>query len=410
MDTSAKITVLVPLFPRQPGLQRSLASLRAQTLPPDLVVLLDDGSNPHAERLAEEIPDLTVTVAQVETNDVADGINHAVDFLEQTEYFAILAAGAAYAPARLERCLAAMQNPHQLRAPGLAVTGEELVDNQGSPLGADDPRHGQLERLWAPGRGGVSPSDWLGAGDFVLGPSNLFARRSYLTLNALAGGTTFFPYLAAIQAAVQGLLAVVDEPLISLNWGGTERSISMPAMKSLLRAQFAMLAALREKLVASPETRRNLAAFRRAAWNNISGLREDIFAQATMNLAAAADPDNVAEVVERLSGAKDFVAPPAHLKDLRTDESYADAAAYAAALAKTRGDLKDLQAEHQRLARVADAAQESGWVRFGAWLGDRSARRIMEMEKEENASIQPPDGEVEGGGENNPDEVGNKEP
>jgi hypothetical protein len=29
------------------------------------------------------------------------------------------------------------------------------------------------------------------------------------------------------------------------------------------------------------------------------------------------------------------------------------------------------------------AAQDSGWVRFGAWIGDRSARRIMELEQED---------------------------
>jgi hypothetical protein len=32
---------------------------------------------------------------------------------------------------------------------------------------------------------------------------------------------------------------------------------------------------------------------------------------------------------------------------------------------------------------IAEAAQGSGWVRFGAWLGERSARRMMELEEEE---------------------------
>jgi hypothetical protein len=39
--------------------------------------------------------------------------------------------------------------------------------------------------------------------------------------------------------------------------------------------------------------------------------------------------------------------------------------------------------ENERLGRIATAAQGSGWVRFGAWLGERSARRMMELEQEE---------------------------
>ena len=410
MDTPAKITVIVPLFPRHPALRRSLASLRGQSIPPDLVVLLDNGTNPEAESLVAEIPELPVSIAQADTLDPADGINRAVEFLEQAEFVSVLAAGATYEPTRFERCLAAARNPELLRVPGLVVTGVELVDSLGGPLPPEDPRHAQLERVWAHGRGGVFPSEWLAAGDFVLAASNLFARRSYLAANPLPTGTAYFPYLAAVQAAVQNLLAVVDEPLLVLNWTGPDNDPSAPATTALLHAQFAMLAALREKIAASPETRRNVASFRRAAWNNISGLREDLFTQATMLLASHAEPTKVAEAIERLAGARDFIETPTYLRDFRAGEASADPAAYAAALTRIRAELEALREEHRRVLRVAEAAQESGWVRFGAWLGDTHARRIMEMDDETDASVQPPNGEVEGGGENHPDQVGNKQP
>jgi len=410
MDTPPKITVIVPLFPRHPALRRSLASLRTQTVPPDLVVLVDNGTSPEAESLAAEVPELPVSIAQAETLDPADGINRAVEFLEQSEFVSILAAGATYEPTRFERCLAAMRNPESFRVPGLTVTGVELVDSLGEPLAPEDPRHAQLDRVWGHGRGGVFPSEWLAAGDFVLAASNLFARRSYLAANPLPVGTAFFAYLAAVQAAVQNLLVVIDEPLIALNWPGPDNDPSAPATAALLHAQFAMLSVLREKIAASPETRRNVAAFRRAAWNNISGLREDLFTQATMLLASHAEPLKVAEAIERLGGARDFIEPPAYLRDFRAGEASADPAAYAAALTRVRAELEALREEHRRVLRVAEAAQESGWVRFGAWLGDTHARRIMEMDEETEASVQPPDGKVEGGGEDHPDEVGNKEP
>jgi hypothetical protein len=409
-SSPSNLTVIVPLFPRHPGLRHALATLRAQTVRPDLVVFLDDGKTTYAVVPEKELPGVPVQVAQVDTADVADAINRAVDFLDHSEYIAIIGAGGAYAPQRLERCLAAIEDRSRFRKPGIVVTGAVLVDSRGIPLVAGDERHAQLARLWTPGREGVGIPDWLGSGDFVLSAANIFARRSYLLANPLLTEVPSFAYHAAIQAGVQGQLEVLDEPLFELNWSGQESGQSGLTAAALLRAQIRLLAALREKLSTSVETRRNFAAFHRAAWQNISGLREDLFTQAALQLASMSSPENITKVGDHFSASGELLGEPTHLSALRKGEAFADPASYAAALVKARAELAGLRAEHERSLRVADAAQDSGWVRFGAWLGDRSARRIMEMDAEENASVQPPNGEVEGGGENNPDQVRHQHP
>ena len=409
-SSPSNLTVIVPLFPRHPGLRHALATLRAQTVRPGLVVFLDDGKTTAAVVPEKELPGVPVQVAKVDTTDVADAINRAVDFLDHSEYIAIIGAGGAYAPQRLERCLAAIEDPSRFRKPGIVVTGAVLVDSRGIPLVAGDERHAQLARLWTPGREGVGIPDWLGSGDFVLSAANIFARRSYLLANPLLTEVPSFAYHAAIQAGVQGQLEVLDEPLFELNWSGQESGQSGLTAAALLRAQIRLLAALREKLSTSVETRRNFAAFHRAAWQNISGLREDLFTQAALQLASMSSHESIIKVSDHFSASGDLLGAPTHLSALRKGEAFADPASYAAALVKARAELAGLRAEHARSLRVADAAQDSGWVRFGAWLGDRSARRIMEMDAEENASVQPPNGEVEGGGENNPDQVGHQQP
>jgi hypothetical protein len=409
-SSPSNLTVIVPLFPRHPGLRHALSTLRAQTVRPDLVVFLDDGKTTNAVVPEKELPGVPVQVAQVDTTDVADAINRAIDFLDHSEYIAIIGAGGAYAPQRLERCLAAIEDPSRFRKPGIVVTGAILVDSRGIPLVAGDERHAQLARLWAPGKEGVGIPDWLGSGDFVLSAANIFARRSYLLANPLLTEVPSFAYHAAIQAGVQGQLGVLNEPLFELNWSGQESGQSGLTAAALLRAQIRLLAALREKLSTSVETRRNFAAFHRAAWQNISGLREDLFTQAALQLASMSSPENITKVADHFSASGELLGEPTHLSALRKGEAFADPASYAAALVKARAELTELRAEHERSLRVADAAQDSGWVRFGAWLGDRSARRIMEMDAEENASVQPPNGEVEGGGENNPDQVGHQQP
>ncbi len=409
-SSPSNLTVIVPLFPRHPGLRHALATLRAQTVRPDLVVFLDDGKTAGAAEPEKEVPGVPVQVVQVDTTDVADAINRAVDFLDHSKYIAIIGAGGAYAPQRLERCLAAIEGPSRFRKPGIVVTGAILVDSRSVPLAAGDERHAQLARLWAPGREGVGIPDWLGAGDFVLSAANIFARRSYLLANPLLTEVPSFAYHAAIQAGVQGQLEVLDEPLFELNWSGPESGQSALTAAALLRAQIRLLHALREKLNTSVETRRNFAAFHRAAWQNISGLREDLFTQAALQLASMSSQENILKVADHFSASSELLEPPTHLRALRKSEAFADPASYAAALVKARAELAALRTEHERSLRVADAAQDSGWVRFGAWLGDRSARRIMEMDAEEKASVQPPNGEVESGGENNPDQVGHQQP
>lgn len=410
MNTPAELTVVLPLFPRHPGLRRALASLRAQTRRPDFVLLLDDGTNPDAGSLGRELPGLAVETVQAGTSNVAEAVNRAAELLRQSEFVAILTSGGAYLPPRLERCLAAMRDPARFRAPGIIVTAIEPVDGQGTRFAPDDPRRAQLERLWAPGRAGLSIPEWLGSADFVLGATNIFARRAYLAANPLPTDTQTFAYHAAVQAGVQGMLGVIDEPLLELVWSGREKEPSALGLAGILRAQLAMLATLRDKLATSPETRRSLATFHRAAWNNLSGLREDLFLQAALQLTSLAAPAETAKAIERVTSASNLPETPPFLRELRESGTPTDPAAYAAALAKTRAELAALRDEHARVGRVAAAAQSSGWVRLGAWLGERSARRIMEMEAEEKESLQPPDGEVEGRGENNPDQIGNKQP
>lgn len=383
MNARNETAVLVPLFPRHPGIRHALASLREQTRRPDLVVLLDNGTDPDAGTHTRHLPEFSVEIMQTDTADVAEAINLAVAAFGQFEFMAILTAHCTHAPARLEQCIDAMHDPARERRPGIVVTAEELINAHNAPLAADDARQAQLGRLWAPGRAGISIPEWLGAADFILSPSNLFARRSYLAANPLPVGTPTFHYHAAIQAAVPGWLAVLDVPLLRLNWPGLEASSSVPVLVGMLRAQLNVVTALREKLASSSEARRNFSAFHRAAWSNLSGLREDLFLQAALQLAALADPGEVSSAIERVTGTGGLIETPPFLRALR-DGTVADPTAYTLALAKVRAELAELREDHSRMSNIVEAARRSGWVQFAAWLGDQNTRKVLEMEEDDD--------------------------
>ena len=151
----AKVAIVVPLFRRLPGLRESLTSLASQTRPPDLVVLLNDGSNPETETLQAELPELPIEVMEVESGSLPTAINAVMANLAPYEFLGFLQTGDRYATRRIESCLAAFETPEGKRPPGLVVTGLRPIYSRGQPLSSDDPRAAHLARLWAPGEGGA---------------------------------------------------------------------------------------------------------------------------------------------------------------------------------------------------------------------------------------------------------------
>jgi hypothetical protein len=385
---ATSVAAVVPLFPKLPGIRESLASLASQTRPPDLVVLLDDGSSPDAESLHDVIPDLQVEVVQVESGPLGSALEALSEYLANFDFITLLQAGDTYTTERIEKCAAALGQAREGRPLAMAVTGITAVDGRGNQLPGDDPRALHFERLWAPGRVGAGLADWLGTAHFAGPISNIFLRRDFLATGGLPVAAPQVAQAFVMMAGLQGLLTVVHEPLLRHYPPPVERELTPRSAAELLQTQTSVLAALRDKLADSPETRRNFAAYHRAAWNNLSGLREDLFQQAVLRLASMAAPEVVQSVTAEILRSREAQTVPAHWEALLDGQNPLDLAGYADALRRTRGKLEDVLAENERLTAIASAAQSSGWVRLGAWLGERSARRMMEMEQ---STEEPPE-------------------
>jgi Glycosyltransferases involved in cell wall biogenesis len=381
----ARVAVVMPLFPRMPGLRDSLKSLAAQTRPPARIVLLDDGSHPGTETLPGEFPELPVELFPVEPGPLASAINAVLEHCAPDDYLTFLQAGDRYAPQRIEKCLAAFETPEGNRPPGLVVTKLRAIDSRGQALPADDPRTAHLARLWAPGQGGAELPDWLGCGYFPGPFSNLFVRRDYLAANPWPENTLSFDQAVVLIAALQGQMIVWPEALLDHYPPAPPREATPRQTAENLQLQLSVLTALSGRLAVSPETRRNTAAYHRTAWNSLTGAREDLFQQIILQLAAAASPEDTQAVLTSTLRSHEAQNAPAHWAALLEGHDPLDLAGYADALRRTREKLDETREEKERLGQVAEAAQDSGWVRFGAWIGDRSARRIMELEQKDEA-------------------------
>lgn len=383
-EKTERVAAIVPLFPRLPAMRQTLESLKSQSRRPDLIVFVEDGTNPDAEELRGEVEGIETDLIEAEAQEpLAAALNRAVEYLEASDFVTFLQPGDYYEATRIEKCLAAMRADSGVRPPALAVTAIEASDNRGKTLPADDPRTRFLERLWAPGKEGGTIAEWLGTGNFVASASNLFARRDHLVANPFPENAGGFAYHASTLAGLQGQLVVLWEPLLRHCPSLPEREPSAKAVGELMQSQVGILLRLKEKMFSSPETRRALTAFHRAAWNSLAGLREDLFQQVLLRLASTHSVEDAQAALDETLRARDAGRPAAHWGDLLEGGAALDLAGYASALRRTREELSEAQEEIRRLKAVADAAQSSGWVRLGAWVGDRSARRMMEVQEEE---------------------------
>jgi hypothetical protein len=374
------VAVVVPLFPPSPALRRSVESLLTLTRPPDLVVLLDDGKSPDIDDITAALDGLTVQIFEIQPGPLGASLNSAVEYLANYDYVSFLVAGDSYHPQRLEMCLTALRDTDWKRPPVLAVTHFSTVDSRGQMLPPEDPRAAYFQRLWAPGHQGITTAEWLGAGNFVATLSNIFARRSFLADFPLPEDSSFLAYHLATLAGVQGLLAVLHDTLLTHHVMKVEREPGGRASNELLQLQLRVLQDLRNRLPYSHETRRNLASFHRAAWNNLTGLREDLFQQMLLRLASLASPEDAEQALRETFRSHEAQSTPPHWKALQQGADPLDLASYAAALKNTQERLAEAETQRDRLSGIAQAAQESGWVRFGAWIGERSSRQMLEMD------------------------------
>lgn len=403
------IAVVVPLFPFSPALRQSVASLLTQTRPPDLVVLLDDGKSPDIDDITAALEGLNVQIFETQPGPLGAALNSAVEYLSNYNYVSFLLAGDSYHPQRLEMCLSALRDSDWRRPPVLAVTHLAMVDARGQMLPPEDPRAAYFQRLWAPGNQGITSAEWLGTGNFVATLSNVFARRAFLADLPASDDASLLAYHLAVLAGVQGLMAVLHDTLLTHHVMVVEREPSARVSSALLQLQLRVLQALRDRLPFSHETRRNLASFHRVAWNNLSGLREDLFQQMILLLASLASPEDAGRAMEETFRSFEAQSTPPHWRALHKGADPLDLAAYASALKKTQEQLTEAETQRDRLTGIALAARESGWVRFGAWIGERSSRKIFDMDQDRLTAPQP-NAEVQSGGEAHPEQVGNEQP
>ncbi len=450
-----KVAVVIPLYNHERYIGAAFSSLRAQTRPPDRVIIIDDGSTDRSVAALIATPG----ASPVEGAPVAPGIQTRTDILLQAnvgahetlnrcvaladdcDYIAILNSDDRYHPDRIERCLAHMELHPDAR---LLCTRLRVIDDSGNPLPANAPQSRWFSAAWS-FRGGADDAskadlaEWLGLANFPGTTSNFFARADYLRSRPFSGYRYAHDYFTLIIAALEGDFAVLDAELLDYRVHDANTIATTPEklIREMLLLHLDLAKVVGPRLMVEPNLRAAYARYQRAAWNNFSSFRADLFnvllteallllpAPTVQALLDVFTPEHFPEMTQFpnlsvVSAHHSLVAPLGPTSGL-ADKFYALKTQLSAAKKANRPWVEHRQLQSallesrwfalgralgltgtvsgtsgktasEKATQLQDRVASSKWLKLGGRLGVGSARRLLALSR--SAST---DDEVKGG-------------
>lgn len=140
MTPARDVEVVIPAYNAERTIGEALDSVAAQTVPPERVIVVDDGSSDataaKVRSFAASHPGLEVLCLQQANAGLAAARNRGLELARAT-FVALLDADDAWLPQKLERQLALFERPGAERL-GLVYCDFSLMSEEGAPLADDE--------------------------------------------------------------------------------------------------------------------------------------------------------------------------------------------------------------------------------------------------------------------------------
>lgn len=222
------IGVAMSLYNQADYIEESLDSLLAQTVRPDMVVVVDDGSADGSFQRLEKYERFGVRRAQLKRAGVSEVLNRAVQLLN-TEFIAIQAADDTSNSERLEWQI----DTYLDERPSAVFSLPTVIDEQSRPMPDSyaseffraSPYSHCLQRLFF-------------SNNYLCASSAFLRRKDFLSAGCFHPGLLHLQdFLLWIRLAHRGNLRVIPERLVSYRRNSTGGNLSSPANDTRMRAE-----------------------------------------------------------------------------------------------------------------------------------------------------------------------------
>src|SRR5438552_410285 len=367
-----QVAVVIPLYNHAACLGDAVRSVLGQTRAVDKIVIVDDGSTDDSMEIVRAFGEPRIELYTQPNAGAHAALNRGIEKAVGCDYVAILNSDDVFAPERISKCAAFLDETPSI---DVVATRLRLIDSNGSEIAFSDPRAKWFASAWSVRRSQLELVEQLGIANFISSTSNLTGRRAYFLDHPFRHYRYAHDYFFVLDCALHNRLAVLDDELFSYRVH-SKNTISVEPQKlvrELLELNVDLLAVLAPELTGSPNLRRALGAYHRAAWGNVSSFRADVFVSLIAYALGECSRDQMQvhlDAVMEFPEASEF--PNKALINLEPGETQLRTR-LAEKYSRLQRELTQTKAELSTLRR---AWRESTWSRLGRKLGIKSARKI----------------------------------
>ena len=271
---SQKIACIIPSYNHAKYVVEAIRSALRQTLPPDRLVVIDDGSQDQSVDLIRAINDPRIQLVQQENQGAHAALTRGLELSKDCGFISVLNSDDRYHPERFAHCAAFLTRHPEAE---LVCTRIRLIDESGLPVGQHDGRQRRVNRIWSNLKKNTDLASSLGYGNYTKTTSNFFFRAGAIA--AFRPYRFVHDYFAALTLAFRGTLALVHQDLLDyrVHTANTIKAEGKGAVtQEVIQMHLDLLAELRFKLETDAILRKRVLNYLKVVLDNYTDMRGEL--------------------------------------------------------------------------------------------------------------------------------------
>jgi glycosyltransferase involved in cell wall biosynthesis len=271
---SQKIACIIPSYNHANYILEAIRSVFRQTLAPDRLVIIDDGSQDHSVALIRGLNDPRIQLVQQKNQGAHVALTRGLELSKDCRFVTVLNSDDRYHPERFACCAAFLERHPDLE---LVCTRIRLIDQSGVPVGPRDGRQRRVNQIWSNLRKSTDLVSSLGYGNFTKTTSNFFFRAG--AISAFRPYRFVHDYFAALTVALRGTMGLIHQDLLDyrVHTSNTIKAEGRGAViQELIQMHLDLLAELRLSLETDALLRKRVLNYLKVVLNNYTDMRAEL--------------------------------------------------------------------------------------------------------------------------------------
>ena len=271
---SKTIGCIIPSYNHAKYIPDAIRSVLQQTLPPERLVIIDDGSQDNSVDVVRAFNDPRIHLVEQKNQGAHVALTRGIELSRDCDFISVLNSDDRYHPERFARCAAYLE-----RHPGaeLVCSRVRLIDDSGVPVGRLDGRKRRIDRIWSNLSKTSDLAASLGYGNFTKTTSNFFFRSGAIA--AFRPYRFVHDYFAALAVALRGALGLIHQELLDyrVHAANTIKAEGKGAVvQEVIQMHLDLLAELRPSLETDPLLRKRVLNYLKVVLNNYTDMRAEL--------------------------------------------------------------------------------------------------------------------------------------